>query len=374
MAYNVLKGKVEGSVDQHADQEIGGVKVFKNTVSASVFWDTDAQSPCATMRDVAVTHIKGRSKGGVLTYDSKGVISTDYRFTFINDTLKVKHLNVDTIAGSAEKLSKLPTDKFDGEIDATFLNYSEGLQNVRGALRVKAADCLSVNETGIGIKLEPECGLWLKGNKLTIDPTKTERINSGGQNLSDDDLLLVSDISTNKTNNTTLKNLYDSYISLKVPHASGPVGSLQIKGKSEFESCPKLNYDIAESVLKVEGKIKSKTVHVDRKLICEGAVYHNITKTCDAVYQVADSDYTILCDSSQNKITVQLPAPCNSEGRIVVIKKANSDRYKLNSNTVEICCEESKIDLNDSVVLKSNYSTRTLQSDGEAWYIINKIG
>ena len=29
MAYNVLKGAVEGSVDQHADQEIGGVKVFK---------------------------------------------------------------------------------------------------------------------------------------------------------------------------------------------------------------------------------------------------------------------------------------------------------------------------------------------------------
>ena len=59
MAYNVLKGKVEGSVDQHEDQEIGGVKVFKNTVSASVFWDTDAQSPCATMKDVAITKIQG---------------------------------------------------------------------------------------------------------------------------------------------------------------------------------------------------------------------------------------------------------------------------------------------------------------------------
>ena len=81
-----------------------------------------------------------------------------------------------------------------------------------------------------------------------------------------------------------------------------------------------------------------------------------------------------MCDSSQNKITVQLPAPCNNEGRVIVIKKANSDRYKLNSNTVEICCEESKIDLSDSVVLKSNYSARTLQSDGETWHVINKIG
>ena len=159
-----------------------------------------------------------------------------------------------------------------------------------------------------------------------------------------------------------------------MPHASGPIGSLQIKGKSEFESCSKLSYDVAESTLKVEGKIKSKTVHVDKKLNCHGAVYHNITKTSDAVYQVTDNDYTILCDSSDNKITVELPPPCNSAGRVLVIKKANSDRYKLNSNIVEIRCEESKIDISDSVVLKSNYSTRTLQSDGETWLVINKIG
>jgi hypothetical protein len=47
MAYNMLKGAVEGSVDQYGDQEIDGIKVFKSTISASVFYDTDAQSPCA---------------------------------------------------------------------------------------------------------------------------------------------------------------------------------------------------------------------------------------------------------------------------------------------------------------------------------------
>ena len=55
MAYNVLKGKVEGSVDQYADQEIGGVKVFKNTVSASVFYDTNAGEPCITAQDLPIT-------------------------------------------------------------------------------------------------------------------------------------------------------------------------------------------------------------------------------------------------------------------------------------------------------------------------------
>ena len=63
MAYNVLKGIVEGSVDQHADQEISGIKVFKNTISASVFYDTDADSPCATLKDVAIKEIKGTQPG-----------------------------------------------------------------------------------------------------------------------------------------------------------------------------------------------------------------------------------------------------------------------------------------------------------------------
>jgi hypothetical protein len=374
MAYNVLKGTIEGSVDQHADQEIGGVKVFKNTVSASVFWDTDAQSPCATMKDVAITNINGQTKNGILIYDNNDIAKTNHSLTYKDDILRVKKLSAQQIAGSGTGLKNLPVDQFDGEINATYLNYSNGLHNIRGSLQVKASDGIAVSEEGVAIKLDVDCGLWLNSNRLTLDLTKAESINSKGQNLSDDDLLLVGDISTNNTNNTTLRNLYESYIKLRVPHAAGIKGNIQFKGNSEFESCAKLNYDATNSVLKVEGKVKSKSIHADKKLVCGGAVYHNITKTSDSVYQVVDSDYTILCDSSQNKVTVQLPPPCNSEGRIVIIKKANSDRYKINSNAVEIRCEESKIDISDSVTLKSNYSTRTLQSDGETWLVINKIG
>ena len=374
MAYNVLKGTIEGSVDQHADQEIGGVKVFKNTVSASVFWDTDAQSPCATMKDVAITNINGQTKNGILIYDNNDIAKTNHSLTYKDDILRVKKLSAQQIAGSGTGLKNLPVDQFDGEINATYLNYSNGLHNIRGSLQVKASDGIAVSEEGVAIKLDVDCGLWLNSNRLTLDLTKAESINSKGQNLSDDDLLLVGDISTNNTNNTTLRNLYESYIKLRVPHAAGIKGNIQFKGNSEFESCAKLNYDATNSVLKVEGKVKSKSIHADKKLVCGGAVYHNITKTSDSVYQVVDSDYTILCDSSQNKVTVQLLPPCNSEVRIVIIKKANSDRYKINSNAVEIRCEESKIDISDSVTLKSNYSTRTLQSDGETWLVINKIG
>ena len=66
MAYNVLTGTVQGSVDQHGDQEIEGWKKFKNTVYAATFYDTTAESECATMKDVAIQEIQGGDKGCVL--------------------------------------------------------------------------------------------------------------------------------------------------------------------------------------------------------------------------------------------------------------------------------------------------------------------
>ena len=37
MAYNILKGNVDGSVDQHADQEISGIKIYPNK-TVNIFW------------------------------------------------------------------------------------------------------------------------------------------------------------------------------------------------------------------------------------------------------------------------------------------------------------------------------------------------
>ena len=92
MAYNVLKGTVEGSVDQHADQEIGGVKVFKSTISASVFYDTDAQSPCATIKDVAFTKVAGGRPTAVLTYGGETTAVANHNMLFDGETLHVLSL------------------------------------------------------------------------------------------------------------------------------------------------------------------------------------------------------------------------------------------------------------------------------------------
>ena len=374
MAYNILKGTVDGSVDQHADQEIGGVKVFKNTVSASVFWDTDAQSPCATLKDVGVRSVAGKTKNGILIYDADGDAKTSYDLTYVEGKLNVKTVNANVVAGSAAKMFNIPTDKFDGLIGAYDLQLSNGLHNVRGDLQVKAAAGISVDEDGVSLQLEKSCGLALKSNKLTIDISQVGKINDRGQNASDDDLLLLTDVSAGSVKSTTLKNIYDGYLKLKVPHAAGTIGDIQFKGSSEFDSCSNLKYDSAENTLKVEGKINGQNVIASNKLVCEGSVYNSIRNITEPAHTVSESDYTLICDTYKNKITVMLPPPCNSRGRVLIIKKVNSDRYKLNSQPVEITCEESKIDLSDSVILKSNYSTRMLQSDGNTWHVINKIG
>ena len=92
MAYNIFKGAVEGSVDQYADQEIDGVKIFKNTISASVFYDTDARSPCATMKDVAITKIEGGRRGSVLVHDVDKKVRAQHDLFYEEGTLRVPKL------------------------------------------------------------------------------------------------------------------------------------------------------------------------------------------------------------------------------------------------------------------------------------------
>ena len=41
-----------------------------------MFYDTDADSPCATIKDLAVKQIDGKAKNGILIYDTAGIIKT----------------------------------------------------------------------------------------------------------------------------------------------------------------------------------------------------------------------------------------------------------------------------------------------------------
>ena len=54
-----------------------------------------------------------------------------------------------------------------------------------------------------------------------VDPKNCAKVTAGGQNLSDDDLVMVHDISRGEIRNSSLGNLFNSYINTKLPHAAG---------------------------------------------------------------------------------------------------------------------------------------------------------
>lgn len=376
MAYNLLKGIVEGSVDQYGDQEIDGIKVFKSTISASVFYDTDAQSPCATMKDVALTKIVGNRRGALLTYDSHhhAIANFDLVFDSSKKTLQTKRIVAESLTGSAGGLRDLPSDRFCGLLHADTLNFANGLCDVRGALQVKGGFGLLVSEDGVGINLYTNGGLSFRSKKLLIDPNNCAPINTDGQNLSDQDLLVVFDESRGFTYNTTLGNLYTSYIRSKMPLPSGRTGDIQFRTRGGFGSSANVCYDQKDNIFNIGGQLSTNVLKVGYTAEFQGAVVNNVSTVTKKVYEVEKDDYTILADTTKNSISITIPPACNHPGRILIIKKINKDKYKLNSKPVEIKVEEGTIDLSANFSLKYIYSARTIQSDGENWWIINKVG
>ena len=374
MAYNVLKGTVEGSVDQHADQEIEGNKTFKNIVRAKTFYDTDADSPCATVKDVAVNKIENSTQHGIITFKEDGTLRTEPLVTVVDNTLYARTINATNFKGSGEQLTNLPAGEINGTIDAKVVGHGGGLHNVRGELQVNCGDGISIDAGNVSVATAPLSGLSIKDGILTVDPSKTQTINQGGQNLSDDDLLIISDVSHNGLRSTTLNNFYERYIKIKTPQAAGTINQVQLKGASGFASSAKFSYDTTRNILNVDGQIAALSIDVGGALRCRASVSANIRTISQERYEIEEADYTILCNSVKSSVTVVLPPACNNKGRILNIKKANENKYHLRSFPVTIEAVEGNIDLRSDVTMKMNYSSRTVQSDGENWWIIATKG
>tara|TARA_R110002124_G_scaffold182178_1_gene349628 strand:- start:800 stop:1927 length:1128 start_codon:yes stop_codon:yes gene_type:complete len=374
MAYNVLKGLIEGSVDQHADQQIEGIKVFKSTISASVFYDTDAESPCATMKDVGITKVVGGRKNAILSYNGDSTATAHHNLVYDGETLDVRNLAAGTLTGCASGVWDIPADKFTEDIAANFIKHGRGLKNVEGILQVDPGDGIKIEDGNVDINLNLRSGLSIRSNQLYVDPSKAQNITQGGQNLSDQDLLLVADVSRGSLQNTTLNNLYKNYIDVKIPKAAGSRNQIQIKSDSGFSASPNLTFDGAKNKLNIDGIVVADRITSEGALRCEGAVYKGIVRVSEESYTITETDYTIICDTVENKITVNLPPACNSKGRVLIIKKANTNKYKINSHPIEVVAKESTIDIKDTMIIKMNYASRVLQSDGENWWSIGISG
>ena len=80
-----------------------------------------------------------------------------------------------------------------------------------------------------------------------------------------------------------------------------------------------------------------------------------VTKTSD--YTVADTDYTIIIDSTVDDVTITLPAAASYSGRVLVFRRKDASGYLANVGTV--CTLDIQ---NESV---------TIQSDGANWLQVN---
>mgnify|MGYP001278845634 FL=1 len=383
MAYNVLKGIVEGSVDQHADQEIDGIKVFKSTISASMFYDTDAESPCATENNVAVKKLSSDTKFGILTYQGEKIAKSNYNLTFDGLVLRTDKAIIKSIAGSGEELKNVPAEHLSGKVQAKSINYGPGLEEYRTELKVKISEGIKCDDDGLSLNLAPNGALDVRNKKLFINPDNSLNIQDKGQNVSDSDLLLIYDASRGEVRHTTLKNLYDGFVNLKVPHAAGAKNSVQVKGNKAFEGNQNFTYDAANKTVAVKGTTKTTNLQVaqnlesNNKLLINGALYGTIKTIDSAQYMVEDTDNTLLFNTSDNTITVTLPLAKENAGRILTIKKICDDeeKYRIRgSNILKVMTNGELIDFTSEFILKSNYSIRTLQSDGNKWWIINRVG
>ena len=383
MAYNVLKGNVSGSVDQHGNQEIDGIKTFLNVVSASMFYDTDAQSPCATENNVAIKTLKADTQHGILTYEGDGVAKSHYNLSFDGITLRTDKAIINSLSGDGSGLLNVPAQYLSGKILAKSINVGNGLEDHRDLLKVKTNEGLHADEEGLSLNLLPNGGLSIKNNKLSVDCDNTQDIKEAGQNISDPDLILMYDFSRGEMRHSTIKNLYDGYLNSKVPQAGGQKNSVQYRGNKYFEGDENFTYDPSNKTLQVKGTIKSLTHQSTRKLEANGqfhangSVYAGIKRVSTKEYEIQDTDNTILFDTSDTKITALLPPARECPGRVIVTKKINKedDKYKIRgTNSLTIKTEGELIDFSTEIIIKSSYSCRTLQSDGNKWWIINKSG
>jgi hypothetical protein len=152
------------------------------------------------------------------------------------------------------------------------------------------------------------------------------------------------------------------------------VNDIQLKGKSGFNSTSKFSYDTDKDILNIDGRITASTLQIEGELHCNGAVINNIKTIKSRIYEVQPSDYTLLCDTMEAPVTVLLPPACNHIGRILYIKKACTNKYKLNSYPVVLKVKEGTIDLTEQMMIRTNYALRAVQSDGNSWWVIGAKG
>jgi len=352
MAYNAsdelqqLTHLTDKIVDRKSDQAIEGQKTFINGIVAANFTLTDG----STLQPAAIEIIEDSKPNAILVCNGdKSARATAVEITekgrLIGDQAIFK-----SIKASGKYLSEIPSNQLVGNLP---LNL---------------------------VPLKPHTALAVVDNQLSVDLNNVLNITLHGQTIADLDTILVYDVSHNALRKTTLKNLYDNFIDSKMPHPGGQQGSLQFKAGKGFTGSAAITFDKAQKVLSVDGGVTAinfkaiESLEVGGSLACKSAQYHAITQISTPTYTVQETDYTILADVSNNSVTITLPDASSHRGRVINIKLMQSAKYSIKTNKLCVVSAEGAIDLFEDLTLTMSRSSRTVQSDGTDWWVINGRG
>jgi len=378
MAYNIKRGKVPDIVGETGNQRIDG------SLSASSFYDSTRQSRCAVEDNVAIRQLSSDITGGVLVYEGGNVAKSSRILSFDGKVFEAPIIRARCMSGSATGLYDVPANHILGKIPGRSINYGSGLLCHKDTvLDVNTGDGVKVAEDGVAVVVHPNSGLGFQGGRLCVDMLSSLDVQQRGQSLSDVDLLLVHDADRAQVRHTTLKDLYEGYLVLKTPAASGGKNAVQYNNSQKLGGCEEFTYDSKSKLLSVRGRMKALDGQFDRNLQANGdleingALYRSIRTVKEAQCEIIEADNTILADTSNNHITISLPPPKDNVGRIITIKKIcrEEEKFKfVSAYYLKIRCESALMDFTREIQIKSNYSVRTLQSDGSRWWIVNKSG
>jgi hypothetical protein len=350
MAYNVLKGRVklsdsdsasiEGMVNVKDEQTIEGKKTFSSIVvansglSASYF---EGDGSGLTNLDVAVTSYEADKVGSILVCSGDSSVSGAVGLSYGEEGLVVQG----TIHGSASGLTNIPTDQFEGKIQANNLSLGDGLKNNGGILEIGIVEQQAIESTDNGLK---------------INPSKTVLKRSPSNN----DCFIISDSdSSNETKSLTFQSLTTAFVnSITTYPPAGNNGEIQIKNGSAFQGSSELKFDVNSGTLttkvvnaqtlsgelqssQIVGTLNESQINHDSSIEADGdklsvSVSHGLTKTEDGI-QVSTSPSSALSVDADNGLVVepqnspQLPSIDNDD---LLLISAPNRNIKVSNVTV----------------------------------------
>jgi hypothetical protein len=112
--------------------------------------------------------------------------------------------------------------------------------------------------------------------------------------------------------------------------------------------------------------------YLTSKLIINGSLSTNIKTISNMYYKPSDNDYTILCNTTDNNVTILLNNNHTLKGRRYIIKNVSSIDNNSPNKVIVRTLFKGYIDNKKQIEL-NNMNSIEIQTDGNDWYIINSF-